>query len=79
MELVVVNGQVEFVMKAGKDLVKNTMSEGAAMAIIKNGTVSQKEICEGFALCVDDKFYFKAVEKKTAPTIKKTKKTEESE
>ena len=79
MELVVVNGQVEFVMKAGKDLVKNTMSEGAAFAIIKNGTVSQKEICKGFTLCVDDKFYFKAVEEKTAPAIKKTKKTEESE
>lgn len=59
MNLVVTDGQVEYLMKAGKDVVKGRTLEGNVRRMIEQATI--KEITDdykGFPLCVNGKFYF---------------------
>lgn len=56
------NGIVTFIMKAGKDLVKSTMSLSEADKIIKKGKITESTEIDGYNLSVDDKYFF-AVEK----------------
>lgn len=56
------DGQVEYLMKAGKDVVKSRTLEGNVRRMIEQATT--KEITDdhkGFPLCVNGKFYFPEV------------------
>lgn len=68
------NGIVTFIMKAGKDLVKSTMSLSEANKIIKKGKTTESTEVEGYNLSVDGKYFF-AAEKEP----NKKKKSVESE
>jgi hypothetical protein len=68
------NGMVDFIMATGKDFVKNTMPENAALDLIENGKTEITDTHKGFPLCVDDKYYFPEVPEPaevTKPTSKK--------
>ncbi len=52
------NGIVDFIMKAGKDLVKATMELSEAEKIIKNGEMKKTTAVKGYNVCVDGKYYF---------------------
>lgn len=52
-----VNGNVNFLLRAGKDFVKNQMSAASAQHIIKHGTVKESDK-DGYPINVDDKWFF---------------------
>ncbi len=52
-----VNGRVTFLLKTGKDFVRNQMAISSAQHIIDNGTLSESTK-EGYPICVDEKWYF---------------------
>lgn len=52
-----VNGKVTFLLKTGKDFVRNTMSISAAQHIIDNGEITDSDK-NGYPICVDEKWYF---------------------
>lgn len=52
-----VHGKVTFLLKTGKDLVKNQMAVASAQHIIDNGKLAKSSV-EGFPINVDDKWYF---------------------
>jgi hypothetical protein len=52
-----VNGKVTFLLKTGKDFVRNTMSISAAQHIIDNGKITDSDK-NGYPICVDEKWYF---------------------
>lgn len=61
------NGKVEFLLKTGKDLVKNQMAVASAQHIIDTGTMKKSDI-EDYPINIDDKWYFAGeIYKKTAP------------
>lgn len=61
------NGKVEFLLKTGKDLVKNQMAVASAQHIIDTGTMKKSNV-EGYPINIDDKWYFAGeIYKKTAP------------
>lgn len=52
------NGIVTFLMRTGKDLVRNTMTIGSAMGIVKRGkSVTEKD----GQIIVDDTYFFPMV------------------
>lgn len=62
-----VNGKVTFLLRSGKDFVKNQMAIASAQHIIDHGKVKKSDK-EGYPINVDDKWYFEGeVYKKTAP------------
>lgn len=65
MILKVENGTVAYVMRAGKDLVRDEMSLAAAERICAKGTKVSKTV-KGFPICVDDKFFFEGVTGKSS-------------
>ena len=52
-----VQGKVTFLLKTGKDLVRNQMAVASAQHITDNGTL-KKSTVEGYPINVDDKWYF---------------------
>lgn len=50
-------GKATFLLKAGKDFVKDQMSAAAAKYIIDHGNVKVSEV-EGYPISVDDKYFF---------------------
>lgn len=61
------NGKVEFLLKTGKDLVKNQMAVASAQHIIDTGTMKKSNV-EDYPINIDDKWYFAGeIYKKTAP------------
>lgn len=50
-------GKVAFLLRTGKDLVKNTMAVASAQHIIDNGTIKKSDVT-GYPINVDDKWYF---------------------
>lgn len=62
-----VNGKVTFLLRTGKDLVKNQTAIASAQHIIDHGKIKKSDV-KGYPLNVDDKWYFEGeVYKKTAP------------
>ena len=62
-----VNGKVTFLLRTGKDLVKNQMAVASAQHIIDHGKIKKSDV-KGYPIHVDDKWYFEGwVYKKTAP------------
>lgn len=61
-----VNGKVTFLLRSGKDFVKNQMAIASAQHIIDHGKVKKSDK-EGYPINVDDKWYFEGeIIKKTA-------------
>lgn len=66
-KLKTVNGKVAFLLKTGKDFVKNQMAVASAQHIIDTGEVKKSDV-EDYPINVDDKWYFAGeVFKKSAP------------
>lgn len=53
-----VNSKVNFLLKTGKDLVKNQMPVAGAKGIISKATNLKKSEIEGYPINVDDKWFF---------------------
>ena len=51
------SGKVRFLLRAGKDLVANTMDEAGAKGIVDNGEVTLSDI-QDYPISVDNKWYF---------------------
>lgn len=52
------NGKVNFLLRTGKDLVKNQMAIASAQHIIDNGKTLKSDVA-GFPINIDNKWYFK--------------------
>ena len=60
-------GKVTFLLRTGKDLVKNQMALASAQHIIDHGKIKKSDM-KGYPINVDDKWYFEGeVCKKTPP------------
>lgn len=61
------NGKVTFLLRTGKDLVKNQMAIASAQHIINHGKLMKSDV-SGYPINIDNKWYFEGeVSKKTAP------------
>lgn len=60
------DGEVEFLFKAGTDMVASTMTLSSAYNTIMGGKV--KEVSGDYNLSVDGKYFFKADKRETAVT-----------
>lgn len=65
MKLKEVNGKVSFIMKAGKEFVKNEMPVAEAQKFVKNGKIAESDKFKGYPVCVNDTYYFAATMPKT--------------
>lgn len=62
-----VNGKVTFLLRTGKDLVKNQMAVASAQHIIDHGKLLKSDV-SGYPINIDNKWYFEGeVPKRTAP------------
>ena len=61
------NGKVTFLLRTGKDLVKNQMAIASAQHIINHGKLMKSDV-SGYTINIDNKWYFEdEVSKRTAP------------
>lgn len=61
------NGKVTFLLRTGKDLVKNQMAIASAQHIINHGKLMKSDV-SGHPINIDNKWYFEGeVSKRTAP------------
>lgn len=61
------NGEVTFLLRTGKDLVKNQMAIASAQHIIDHGKLLKSDV-SGYPINIDNKWYFEGeVSKRTAP------------
>lgn len=61
------NGNVTFLLRTGKDLVKNQMAIASAQHIIDHGKLLKSDV-SGYPINIDNKWYFEGeVSKRTAP------------
>lgn len=61
------NGKVTFLLRTGKDLVKNQMVIASAQHIIDHGKLLKSDV-SGYPINIDNKWYFEGeVSKRTAP------------
>lgn len=61
------NGKVTFLLRTGKDLVKNQMAIASAQHIIDHGKLLKSDV-SGYPTNIDNKWYFEGeVSKRTAP------------
>lgn len=61
------NGTVTFLLRTGKDLVKNQMAIASAQHIINHGKLMKSDV-SGYPINIDNKWYFEGeVSKRTAP------------
>lgn len=65
-----VNGKVSFLLRTGKDLVKNQMAVASARHIIDNGKIKKSDI-KGYPINVNDEWYFEGELIKKTITPKK--------
>lgn len=52
-----VNGKVTFLLRTGKDMVRNQMTVASAQHVIDHGKVKKSDV-KGYPINVDDKWYF---------------------
>lgn len=79
MKLVIKDGKVAYLYKAGKDLVSGQLEASVAQAIVKgskNKTTTNDH--PGFPLCVDGKWFFPIEENGGVRPQKKSKKETKS-
>ena len=61
------DGKVTFMLRTGKDMVKNRMALASAQHIIDTGKITKSDR-KDYPICVDDKWYFEGeLMKKSAP------------
>ena len=61
------NGKVTFLLRTGKDLVKNQMAIASAQHIIDHGKLLKSDV-SGYPINIDNKWHFEGeVSKRTAP------------
>ena len=61
------NGKVTFLLRTGKDLVKNQMAIASAQHIINHGKLMKSDV-SGYPINIDNKWYFEGeVSKRTVP------------
>ena len=61
------DGKVEFLLRTGKDFVRNHMSVASAQHIIDGGKL-MKSTKVGYPICVNDEWFFEGeIIKKSAP------------
>lgn len=61
------NEKVTFLLRTGKDLVKNQMAIASAQHIINHGKLMKSDV-SGYPINIDNKWYFEGeVSKRTAP------------
>lgn len=61
------NGKVTFLLRTGKDSVKNQMAIASAQHIINHGKLMKSDV-SGYPINIDNKWYFEGeVSKRTAP------------
>lgn len=74
------NGRVTFLLRTGKDLVRNTMSLASAQHIIDTGAVTKSDV-KGYPISVDDKWFFEGevTEKQTRKDTKNISKEDTAE
>lgn len=61
------DGKVTFLLRTGKDMVKNQMALASAQHIIDTGKVTKSDR-KDYPICVDDKWFFEGeLMKKAAP------------
>ena len=65
MKLNQVNGKFSFIMRAGKEFVKNEMPVTEAEKLVKNGKITESDNFEGYPVCVNDTYFFAATMPKT--------------
>ena len=76
MKLVVTDGQVEYLMKTGKDVVKGRTLEGNVRRMIEQATTKEiTDTYKGFPLCVNGKFYFPEVPEAAKPVTQARRST----
>lgn len=51
------DGKVTFLLRTGKDMVKNQMALASAQHIIDTGKITKSDR-EDYPICVDDKWFF---------------------
>lgn len=56
-KLKIVNGKVSFLLRTGKDMVRNQMAPASAQHIINNGKIKKSNI-KDYSINIDDKWYF---------------------
>lgn len=62
-----IDGKVAFLLRAGKDMVKNQMALASAQHIIDTGKVTKSDR-KDYPICVDNKWYFEGeAVKRTTP------------
>lgn len=62
-----VNGKVTFLLRTGKDLVRNQMAVASAQHIIDNGELMKSDV-EGYPININNEWYFEGeIIKRTAP------------
>lgn len=52
-----VNGKVTFLLRTGKDMVRNQMTVASAQHVIDHGKVKKSDV-KGYPINVNDKWYF---------------------
>lgn len=52
-----VNGKVTFLLRTGKDMVRNQMAVASAQHVVDHGKVKKSDV-KGYPINVDDKWYF---------------------
>ena len=61
-------GEIEYLMKSGKDMVRSATLESNIRRMIDEATTVEKsDEFEGFPLCINGKFYFPEIPEKPAP------------
>lgn len=61
------DGKVTFLLRTGKDMVKNQMALASAQHIIDTGKITKSDR-KDYPICVDDKWYFEGeLMKKATP------------
>lgn len=57
-KLKIINGQVNYLLRTGNDVVRSSMKAEIADKIIKNGKKTTSTDHKGYCICIDSKYYF---------------------
>ena len=68
------DGKVTFLLRTGKDMVKNQMALASAQHIIDTGKIVESDK-EGYPICVDNKWYFEGEEMNIAQAATNNRKS----
>jgi hypothetical protein len=67
------NGKVNFIMRAGQDFVRDTMTVSAADATIRGGATTASDRFPGYGIAVNDTYFFEGTMVDPEPVKKAAK------